>query len=131
MPLDHIPNSVQIKAQIAVNKHIPKTGDSVPIDIRMPPLEAIGEPLRRFGKNLQVPYGCILHQIGAKKRILTAFGELLDASNRVSNVNKVEPVVCHSGTASLSTRSRIYQCKPDSVTTSTLRPSRSCRSIWK
>ncbi len=40
---------------------------------------------------------------------------------RFENVSEVEPIVLHSPTASLSTRSRIQGLKPSSTTTSTLR----------
>jgi len=53
----------------------------------------------------------------------------LDPVGTLRDMDEVQPVIFHRGTASWWMRSLIYQCSPPSViTTSTFRQSRSSRS---
>src|SRR5262245_43763276 len=91
-------------------------------------LDAFGEALGGFRQRLEVAQHGVLDQRRAQKCLPAASGVFLNPYEALPKVDEIELIVLHRGTASRSTRSRMYQCSPSAVTTSTLQSSRSWRS---
>ena len=64
-----------------------------------------------------------------QKRLLSLGGIALYSIDALQDVNQIEPIVLHSGTASSSTFLRTYQWSPSGSAIWTRQPRRSCRSM--
>src|SRR6266446_5438730 len=80
---------------------------------------------------LQIAQHSVLDQSRVHKGFATTCDVLLDTSKAFANVDDVQPIVFHRGTASCRIVSRRYQCKPAGSTTSTRRPSKSSGSATR
>jgi hypothetical protein len=59
---DDVPDGVQIKAEIVVDKDVAKAGYFIPVDILSAAFRLIRKALSGFSKHLQIPYYRILHK---------------------------------------------------------------------
>src|SRR5947199_7451203 len=129
--LDNFPHADKINTQIIMNQDIAKPGYSLPVNLWMSIFENLRQVLGRLGQDLQVSQHRILSLCIAQERFFALRHVLFDAVDTFADVDQVKLIVLHSGRASSSTRSRMYQCKPSGSTISTLRPRSSSRSCQR
>lgn len=99
IPFNDPPDLFRVHALVAVDQHVAEAGDPPPGYLRTLRLESGGEPFDRFADDLEVADDRVLLLERLEKGLLSSPGELLDPADALQNVDQVEGVVLHSGTA--------------------------------
>jgi len=107
--LHDIPDPFDIDAQVLVNDNIPKALDVPPVHFRMLLFQRVGKSLRGLGKDLQVAHDRVLSFGISEEDVFALFRVHDHALDAFLDINQIEPVILHNGTASSSTLSRMYQ----------------------
>ena len=100
---NHSPNQFYVDPQIVVDEHIPKRGESGPLDIRICSLEISGQPLSSFSHSVEIAQDRILVKPGADKRFFARTSSAFDSADHIEDVLQIGFVALHSATASVKT----------------------------
>jgi hypothetical protein len=89
-----------------VDDHVSEGSNGGPIHVRILLLQRLGQPSRRFRQRMQIAQNRILDHGVSKESIVT---RCRIALNPLDAPVQVQPSIPHSGSASFSTRSWMYQ----------------------
>jgi len=91
---------MQVHAEILVNQLVAHSGNLLPGDLRPAGLRHFGQILHRLADHFQIEHHGILDYRAGKKCISTLGCVFSNPADCVSNVEQINPVGLHSGTAS-------------------------------
>ncbi len=83
-----------------MHNHVPELGYLSPLHLWMGSFQRIGYVLGGFGQCVQVAQYCILNQCVCLEGGLSGCSITLNSLNALADMDKVQTVVLHSGTAS-------------------------------
>src|SRR4030042_6159537 len=106
--LDNVPDLVGIYAEVIVDHHIPKSRDPVPVHAWDARFQGIRQIAGGFSEGLQVAKDRILGFGIGEEGLLAFLGIGFNPLDTFGNMDEVDILVFHRGTASWSTLSRIY-----------------------
>lgn len=109
---DHIPHQLHIDPEIIVNQFVSHPSDGFPPYGRMSFFQRDGYALDRLPDNFEVPYDRVLGLSVGKEALLSCRCIAYDVLNGVSNVQEIDAVVLHRGTASAWIRCSRYGLRP-------------------
>lgn len=93
-------NTFQINAQVVMHNHVPELGYLSPLQLWMCRFQGIGYALRGLGQCMQVAQYCILNQCVSLEGSLSGCSITLNPLDALADMNQVQTVVLHRGTAS-------------------------------
>src|SRR6266700_749956 len=108
-----------------MDQDVAKTRQSAPGDLRSLIPDLLGHAFRRFAHYPEAAKDGIRSLWVAQELFSAILGVVENSLRTFEHLDQIQPLVLHNGTASARMRSRMYQWRPLSVTTSTLRPSSS------
>ncbi len=103
------PDLAEVHSRIFVDQNVPQAAETAPGNLRGPVTRLWREALRGLADDLQVPDHCILRLWVSHEGVPTVGCVRFYTPHAFQDVNKIEAVVVHSGTASATIRSRMYQ----------------------
>jgi len=118
---NHIPDLVEVDAEVIVDQDIAHGDDLRPGNDRMFRMKVAPQLRCRLTQNLKMVYDPNLDQFVRNEAGVSPGRVLLNAINGIDHVVQTFSRIPHSLTASRKTRSRMRGLMPRSLTTSTLR----------
>jgi hypothetical protein len=98
--LHDLPDTRQADSKVVVDQDVAEAGDSPPIDLRPGRLQRLGQSLAGLGQRLEVAQDSVLGLTIRKERLFSFGDVLFNSFQTFADVDQIEPVALHSGTAS-------------------------------
>lgn len=125
----HQPNCIQVNTKIVVDQNIPHPDNVAPWHTGITRLKLVWQRTAGFANDFDMMYNLGLDQFVRVEGSPAPHGVFLDSFNGIQNIPQTFGVVSHNERASFSIRGRRRGRSPASVTTSTFRSNRRCKSM--
>ena len=101
---DDKPDGFELDAEIVMDQYVAHAGDLLPRNVGIGRPKLVREAFDGFTDDFKIAYDCILRHYIVEKLVASAGRVVLDSLDRIANVQEINAIFLHSGTASESIR---------------------------